>query len=60
MLRREEKGWMAKRKEIMEIATYEKAYAENLIFFSLERRELVAEKDSVDTRINEKTIHESM
>lgn len=33
MLRREEKGSMAKRKEIMEIATSEKAYAENLIFF---------------------------
>lgn len=29
------------------------------IFFSLDRRELVAEKGSVDTRINEKTIHES-
>lgn len=33
MLRREEKHWMSKRKEIMEIATSEKAYAENLIFF---------------------------
>lgn len=33
MSRREEKDWMAERKEIMEIATAENAYAENLIFF---------------------------
>lgn len=32
MFRREEKGWMEKRKEIMEIATSEKAYAENFFF----------------------------
>lgn len=31
MLKREEKGWMAKRKEIMEIVTSEKAYVEGSI-----------------------------